>query len=150
MNGPVMTQPLFLGFHTVEKLADELAAAGNHLVYIMPLAEITGAHEVGLKDHSLTVQGLARGGVIAYCRVGLGHYEVFSNGTPFDEERARAVTDRVVSAEALIKSWLQARGFEVVEGTFAGPKNYRMLNGTAGFLSLDRSTNTFEMKGDGP
>jgi hypothetical protein len=147
LSGPDTTQPLFLGFFSIEDLAHELAKSRDLVAYLLPLAEVTRSGGMGLKSHSITVQGLTRSGsVVAYCKVDMGWYDCMSSGLPLDAAAAAAVNRRTETAEPLVRAWLQARGFEVVPATFAPPKDYRMLLGTAGFLTVDKATHTVTLR----
>lgn len=132
----------YLGFSIVEDLCEESIV--DRTVYVQPV-RVTTAESMGIASQYLMIQAMLPGDVVGYVRILVGQFNI-ANGRAFDDEAADAVYRRLQDATDVMREWLAERGFRVVRATFAAPRDFRLISGSADFLDYNLDTDTFVRK----
>jgi hypothetical protein len=134
-----VSSPYFLGFPSLEKLLEQPIV--RNTVYVLSLAETSASDHFGRCVLAVHVQAVLVE-AIGYVMIQTGAFAEI-NGHALDGNERDNVTRRTDSALGLIRDFCRDAGFNVVEATFASPKDLKLLNGTAEFLRYDEQFDDF-------
>src|SRR5512145_3368941 len=135
------TNQFYIGYDSLEEWERQagLRHPSEKVVYLMPIETITQTLSSGLANHELAVISTQLDDHLAhYIRMIVANLTYMQGeylGDPKEERRARANLDQVSD---FVHAWLFRLGYVVIRGHVAMPKDLRLVDGWADFLSYDQ------------
>jgi len=131
----------FIGYETLETWAQ--AADPALPVYAM-LVETTGpTGNYGLAWREVQARVFqVRDGQAHYCLITVAGWQTI-HGKALDAEKRQQQDRAARSAWRHIAAWLREQGYHVTQATVAVPKDLRLLNGAAAFLTYDQEQGVY-------
>jgi hypothetical protein len=126
----------FIGYGRLEDLLEAHTDLAQPLYVELLIRRIPG-DPIGWAQQTILVQDFDQEERVRYCRLPCGGYDLI-HGEAFSPEKAQQVREFANQRHTAVLEYLKAQGFKMERATVAMPKELVFLDGTAGFLDLDK------------
>jgi len=124
----------FVGYGQLEAWAE--AVSMLEPVYASLISE-SNTGDYGIRyERAVILCAQPQGEIVHYCRIPVASIEWIAD-QPLTQNHEQRI-ERAEQAKKIVRDWLRAQGFVVREAAVAFPRDFRLLEGGAGFLQYNQ------------